>query len=249
MIKKVLLLGMLAISLVSCQFTETMVLNEDGSGRMTVQMDLSEMMAFTQEFQKDSTLTKQDTIIPFKALFEEKKDSIAKLSAAQQARLKKMENYSAHLVTDPEEGTMILDIFVDFASVSEANNLMNGFSQAEGLVPKSGTNMSEDASEENEEEPEVLGVKYAFKNGVFKRDAFIKDKAAHKKQIDSLQSAKAFMEDISYTLKYTFPKAIKQSSAEDAMYSLDRKTVQITRKFIDYMTNPDVLDLEVVLEQ
>ncbi len=242
-------LAMLAVTLVSCQFTETMVLNEDGSGRMSVSMDLSEMMAFTQEFQKDSTLTKQDTIIPFKAIFEEKKDSIAKLPAKQQARLKKMEKYSAHLVTDPEKGTMILDVFVDFASVSEADNLMNGFSQAEGLVPKSGTNMTEDASEEKEEEPEIVGVTYAFKNGIFKRDAFIKDKAAHKKQIDSLQSAKAFMEDISYTLKYTFPKPIKESSAEDAMYSLDRKTVQVTRKFIDYMTDPNVLDLEVVLEQ
>ena len=65
-----------------------MVLNEDGTGCMSLSMDLSEMMAFSGEFGQDSTMTKRDTIITFKDIFEDKKDSIAKLSKAEKKKLK-----------------------------------------------------------------------------------------------------------------------------------------------------------------
>ena len=76
--------------MVSCQFTETMVINEDGSGRMSISMDLSEMMAFSGEMESDSTITKMDTIIPFKYILEDKKDSIAQLSTREQKKIKRV---------------------------------------------------------------------------------------------------------------------------------------------------------------
>jgi hypothetical protein len=235
-----------ALTLVSCQFTETMVMNEDGSGRMSLSIDLSEMMAIGGEMAQDSTLTKQDTIISFKQIFEEKKDSIARLSKAEQKRLKGMENYNIHMVSDPDENKMELDVFTDFKDVSEANDLMKGFEQSESYIP--GSDVSNTENDSGGPEPELMGVSYTFKKGVFKRDAFIKDEKRHKAQTDSMKQAEAFMSSMRYKLKYTFPRKIKSSSVEDATYSLDGKTIEIERSFLDYFKNPDVLDLEVELE-
>ena len=54
---------------------------------------------------------------------------------------------------------------------------------------------------------------------------------------------------LNYTLKYTFPRKIVKSSIEDATYSLDAKTIEVSRSFIDYMKDPNVLDLVVELEK
>ncbi len=247
MLQKSLFLLFLAISTVSCQFTEIMNINEDGTGRMSLSVDLSEMMAFGGEFSKDSTAVKTDTIISFKDILEEKKDSISKLSEEEQMRLKAMENYKIHMLTDPETNKMILDVFTDFEDVSEANDLMKGFKESEGLIPgASNNNQSEE--DDGEEEPELVGVSFSYNKGVFKRDAYIKDKEAHKKQIDSMKQAEAFMGGMIYKLKYTFPKKIKKSSVKDATFSLDGKTIELQRTFLEYMKDPDVLDLEIELE-
>ncbi|MEZ4874655.1 MAG: hypothetical protein R2793_04225 [Flavobacteriaceae bacterium] len=246
MIRKIGLLLALSISLVSCQFTETMVLNEDGSGQMKLSLDLSEMMAFSGEMAQDSTLVKQDTTVAFKDLLEEKKDSIAQLPEEQQQRLKALKNFSMHLFSDPESNQMVMDVFTDFSNVAEANDLMKGFQQSDNLFPQKNGNPSE---EPKEMEPETIGVTYSFKNGIFKRDAYIIDVAKHQAQVDSLKQAEAFMGGIMYKIKYTFPRKIKKTSVEDATFSLDGKTLELQRSFIDYIKTPDVLDVEVELEK
>ncbi len=247
MITRIIFLLALTISLVSCQFTETMVLNEDGSGRMSVDMDLREMMAFAGEME-DSTLVKTDTVISFKQIFEEKKDSIAKLSKEEQARLKKMENYNLAMQIKPEDNIMLMSVFIDFKKVGDANDLMKGFSQVGDKMPGTnpkGDNKKEDSSDSND----FIGVNYSFKKGVFKRDAYIKDVKKHRVQVDSMKSTEMFMESIKYNIKYTFPRPIKKSSVKDAVFSEDKKTIMITRRFIDYFKNPDILDIEIELEK
>ncbi len=102
MVYKLLALIGLIFCLVGCQFTETMVLNEDGTGRMTLSMDLTEMMAISGEMGKDSTMVKQDTVISFKDILEEKKDSIAELPKEERQRLEAMENYNLRMFSDPK---------------------------------------------------------------------------------------------------------------------------------------------------
>ncbi|HAT66114.1 MAG TPA: hypothetical protein DCS66_16220 [Flavobacteriaceae bacterium] len=243
--KKLIALVVITMALVSCQFTETLVLNEDGTGTMAISMDLSEMMAFSGEMAQDSTFVKQDTVVSFKDLLEQKKDSIAQLPMAEQKRLKAMENYKMRMVTDPETNKMVIDIFTDFKNISEANDLMKGFEQSQNVIPGA----SSSTEEEKKDEPDVIGVSYSYAKGKFKRDAFIKDKAAHKTQVDSLKNAEAFMTGITYKVKYTFPRKIKKSSVEDATFSLDGKTLELQRSFVEYIKNPDILDIEVELEK
>jgi hypothetical protein len=244
--KKLLFLFVVLITAVSCQFSETMVLNEDGSGRMSLSMDLGEMMAFGGDMSQDSTFVKQDTIIAFRDILEEKKDSIAKLPKEEQRRLKMMENYFLKIDSDPAENKMMIDVYVDFKSVSEAQDLMKGFEQTSSYIPGSEVSAEEESSES---EPELLGVNYEFKKGVFKRDAYIKDKIRHSAQVDSMKQTEAFMGEMMYKLKYTFPRKIAKASVKDATYSLDGKTIVIERRFIDYFKNPDVLDLTIELEK
>ncbi len=245
MLRKIITLLVLSITFVSCQFTETMTLNEDGSGRMTISVDLSEMMGMMGEIGKDSTMVKTDTIISFKEMFEEKKDSISKLSAKEQQKLKALENYNIHMNMDPEANKMIVDIFSDFKDVSESNDLMSAFEEMDDVLPNMGT---DDGKKDEDGDDNNVAVRYSFKKGVFKRDAYIVDVEKHKAQVDSLASVESFMSVMTYKIKYTFPRKIKSASVEDAMYSSDGKTIEFERSFVESIKNPDVLDLEVELE-
>lgn len=246
MFKKIYLLIVLAVTLVSCQFSETMVINEDGSGRMSLTMDMSEMMAMMP--MQDTLDMKMDSIMSFKKLFEEKKDSIAKLPIEEQARLKLLENYQMRVLMDPENQKMEYEIFTDFKSVAEANNLMEGLNASETLsASPMGTSAAPKDKKEPQEQP--IAVRFNFENNVFTRDAYIKDKKGFAALADSIQSLEAFMDEAMYTVKYTFPKKIKSVSVENAEISNDGKTVTFQKPFFAYMKNPDELDIEIILEE
>lgn len=70
---KLLALFTLGLLFWSCQFTETMVMNADGSGTMAVEVNLNEMMAFGGSAMGDSLNVKLDTIIYMKQFLEEKR--------------------------------------------------------------------------------------------------------------------------------------------------------------------------------
>ena len=245
MIKRIIFVIAFAVTLIGCQFTETLELNEDGTGRMSIEMDLGEMMAFSGEFGKDSVSVKMDTIIAMKDFLEEKKDSIAQLSEADQRRLKKMENYNIRMIIDDEKSEMLFNIYSDFKNIEEVNDLFKGLEQTASMMP----GLDNDNEEEKEESKDIIGVSYSYKKGRFMRDAFIKDKEQHKQEVDSLKSAESFMSSMKYRLKYTFPKKIKKASIENASYSMDGRTIEIEMGFIEYFKNPDVLDLEIELEK
>lgn len=243
---KLLFVFALTFTLVSCQFSETMVMNADGSGQITVEVNLNEMMAFGGAAMMDSAVVKMDTIISMKEFLEEKKDSISTLSEVDQQKLKKMQNFDIRLNMNSETSEMTYAISSKFKSISEANDLLNGLEQAGNMMP--GGNSENMAGNKEESQRELIGVNYSFENGVFKRDAYIKDEKIHQQQVDSMQQAEAFMGGSNYTLNYTFPKKIKKTSHADATFSADRKTVILQKPFMEYFKNPDVLDLEVELE-
>lgn len=246
MIHKLLSLFALAASLISCQFTETMVMNEDGSGTMTVEVNMNEMMAFGGAAVMDSIAMKMDTIISMKQFLEEKKDSISALPIEEQKKLKKLENFNVHINMNSETSEMVYDISTKFKNINEANDILNGLEQAGNFIPNMDSNPEEGKKEDS---PELIGVNYSFEKNIFKRDAFIKDKKLHQQQVDSLKQSEAFMGGSNYTLKYTFPKKIKKTSNAEASFSEDRKTITVQKPFIEYFKNPDLLDLEVELER
>ena len=246
MFLKGLFLFLLTISLISCQFTETIVFNEDGSGMISIEMDMGEMMAFGGE-STDSIATKKDTLIFIKDILEEKKDSISKLPESEQQKLRMMEDYKMRIKMDSEKNELLFNLAVDFKSIEEANNLLEGFDDSMSLMPSTGGDLNFDS--DDEVRSDAIAVDYSFKRGKFKRNAYIKDEQKYQIQIDSLKGSESWLQNMNYTLKYTFPRKIVKSSIDDATYSLDAKTIEVTRSFIAYMKDPNVLDLEVELEK
>lgn len=242
---KILFLAILGLVLSSCQFTETMVMNTDGSGTMSMELNLNEMMAFGGMSEMESIEEKVDTIIRMKDFLEEKKDSISKLSKADQLKLKKLENYNLHIKLDSEEKIMKYDISIDFTNVSEANEIMNALEQVDNLSPSSN---KEDVESKKQGNPDIVGVNYSFEKNIFKRDAYIKDQKLHQQQVDSLKQTEAFFAGSLYTLNYTFPKKIKKASNPNAVFSNNKKTIEIRTQFIEYLKDPNLLDLQVELE-
>ena len=231
----------------SCQFTETLILEEDGSGQIEILMNMDELMAFSTGMDKDTTEIKMDTVYTIRTMLASKKDSIAKLPKAEQDRLKQLSNYSIRAKMNSNEGLMRVRVFTDFKRIGEANDLLEGFTQAGDVLNVLEKGEKKDNKVENTSS-NTIGVKYNYAKNVFSRDAYIKDPKAHKKETDSLKETESFLKGMKYTLRYTFPRKIKTTSNPDATFLQDGKTLLLTVPMLEYFKNPDVLDLEVVLE-
>lgn len=228
----------------SCNFTEEIFINEDGSGKLSINFDGSELMEMAGEEMVKSNEKAVDSLISFKDLLEEKKDSISQLPAAEQAKLKRLEPFKMHMVMNPEEKVMKFDLFSEFTKVEEVNDAFNAFQGASALGPNTGGAQSGPMAMQDP----TTEVTYAFAKNSFSRKAKILDEALFQKSLDSLQGAEMFLSGSTYTLKYHFPRRVKSTNVEGATFSADGKTLFYEVGFMDLMKDPSTLDLEVELE-
>ena len=128
-----------------------------------------------------------------------------------------------------------------FAALNSAANLQN--------------NEDESVSASNSNNPfSAFGnggytdIAYSFSNNVFKRIATVKDEESYKQMLDSLGDMSMMFNTTKYKLNYHFPKKIKSVSNEDIMFSDDRKSLTLEFGFMEYLQNPELLNLEVILE-
>lgn len=235
----------ISILLTGCQFSENLYINEDGTGKMSLVFDGSELM----KMGGDSTKTSEkaiDSIIVFKEFLKEKKDSIAQLSVEEQESLKSLENFTMHTKIDPESQEMKVDMFTDFKNIEELQDVMAAMGKANSLGK----------GEEDEDNPfstfgnnTATEMEYSFKKGVFKRKATIVNKELHQQTIDSIGEAEMMFASSSYVLNYHFPRPIKSVSNENALFSADKKSLKLEISFLEYLKNPEILNLEVELEK
>ncbi|WP_422348961.1 hypothetical protein [Flagellimonas sp.] len=228
----------------SCNFTEEIFLNEDGTGKLSINFDGSELMEMAGEEMKKSNEKPVDSLISFKDLLEEKKDSISQLSPEEQAKLKKLEPFKMHMVMNPDEKVMKFDLFSEFKKIEEVNDAFNAFQGASSFGPGSG---QEQPGGLGSEEP-TTEVSYSFAKNTFTRKAKILDEALFQQSLDSMQGAEMFLSGSTYTLKYHFPRRVKSANVEGATFSADGKTLFYEVGFMDLMKDPSSLDLEVELE-
>lgn len=230
----------------SCNFTEEIHFNEDGSGRLNIHFDGNEMMAMVASMDSTGTPEKSiDSTLVFKDLLEEKKDSIAQLSPEEQAKLKKLEPFSIRMVVNEEEGIMNFDMFSEFEKVEEVNDAFNAFQEASSLGPAPG--MSAQAPQKSS--APTTQVNYTFDQNRFSRTISIIDQELFEKGLDSLQGADMFLSGSTYTFKYHFPKRVKNVNVEGATFSMDGKTMIYEVNFMDMMKDPESISIEVELEE
>lgn len=250
-ITKILLLFVLVIIASSCTFTENIYINEDGTGKFSLEMDGSSLMAMMP---KDSLKMEKavDSVISFKKVFEEKKDSIAKLPLEKQQRIKKLENFSMRIAMLPNEEKFLFSMFTDFKSVADLQDAMGTMKELQELKGKN--NKPDDKNPMSAISAGGFGdnnssLSYTYDGKKFTRKATILKKEIDEKENDSTnQSLKMIFASSSYIVKYHFPKPVKKVSNPTAKYSEDRKTITIEYPFKEYLESPEKLNFDVDFE-
>ena len=238
------LVGSLLLALfVSCNFTEEIHLKEDGSGKISIHFDGSQMMAMAGDQLGQSGEKAVDSTIAFKVFLEGNKDSISQLPTEQQARLQRLEPFSMRVLMQPVEGRMMFDLFRDFDRINEVDDAFNVFQDASAFGPMA--SQDDDALSPDQ----ATEVSYSYGTNQFKRSVQVVDSVLFQKSLDSLQGVEMFLSGSTYTLKYHFPRRVKSTSLEGATFSGDGRTLTYELDFLDWIKNPSLLDLEVVLEE
>lgn len=248
MIKRKLwgLIGVVAL-VWSCNFVEEIHLKEDGSGLININFDGDELMVMMASMDSTNQEKAIDSTLVFKELLLEKKDSIAQLSPEEQAKLKKLEPFSIHMLMDPQAQTLKFDFFSEFKNVNEVNDAFNAFQDASSIGPKP-TGAGPGKQEKMGGPDQTTQVYYDFSGNTFSRTMKIADQELFKKATDSLQSAEVFLAGSTYTFKYHFPRKVKSTNLEGATFSLDGKTMTYEVDFLQMMKDPESIILEVELE-
>ncbi len=230
-------------TLVSCTVTENIYISDTGSGKFSVEMDGSALMAMIPN---DSLGIEKniDSTFSFKQVFAEKKDSIATLSKKEQERFKKIENFTIHMTMNFVAKQFLFSMNTDFKNVADLQDAMetintvnamqhNSKRTANSYIPTAGFGSNNSA----------LG--YFYNGKKFIRKATLAKVEKRKIEKDSLVDYKMIFESSQYVLKYHFPKPVKKVSNSTALFSKDRKTITIEYSFNEYMENPDKLNIEV----
>ena len=233
------LVGLLA----SCNFTEEIYLNENGTGSISLNFDGSELMSMAGDSTNVTEEKAVDSLIYFADLLREKKDSIATLPAAEQERLRQLEPYRMRLKTDPVAKEMIISLSRDFQAITEVQDAFKAF-QSSGAL----NNAQQGPESEAPDFSEGTEVSYAFGSGRFARKTIVTDSALFKQRLDSLETGSMFLAGSTYTLKVHFPRRVKSASSEEATLSVDGKTLIREVDFLEYLKNPGLLNIEVELE-
>jgi len=243
--KKSIFLFISSILLVSCVFTEEVYIKNDGSGNYAFKMDMSEMMQSMKSMStKDSLVESKvlDTIIYFKDILEDKKDSIAKLKPEERKVLKTLEDFTMRMQVDEEKGKMLMNFGLDFKNIDDLKNMSEKISKAQSLG---------DSKKSKNSMPFNNDTEYSFDGNTFKRVVNLKNLTEEKAdEFEKMMGQSgAFMDKSTYKIVYHFEKQIKSVSIKEAMLSADKKTLTIEMPMDTVMKNPKLLDFEVKLKK
>lgn len=269
---KLLLVLTILFNFSSCTITEKLIVNENGGGKFAYDIDGAKMMSMMgSAFKGDEKPSKKskkkkdkpskdiDSTFTFKEMFADKQDSIAKLSPEEQAKIKKMERFTVHMVMNEEKGIMNYSMFTDFNSVAELQDMMSPVESMKTLSPTGqagGMGMAPSALEDNS------ATQFFYDGKIFKKIVSEKEKkkeeeptgeiseesAALSEELKLKESLNMFFEQSNYKVVYQFSKAVKKVSVENALYSEDRKTITIEYPLKDYMDSPKKLNFDVEFE-
>lgn len=237
---------------ISCNFTESIDVQPDGSGTFAIEVDGGGFLVMVGENLGSELGGKNeakviDSTFSFKEIFETKKDSIAMLSVEQQAAFKKLESFVMKIKMNPEANELMFSMNSPFKKVNDLGGLMESMSALKDLKGKSAKN-SKEAELLNNLGLDNSKLSFSYNGKNFSRKAIVDKNTISKIAADSSGMAKMIFAASKYTLKYHFPKAVKSVSNPDVLISADRKSITVEYPFVEYTENPEKLNLNVVFE-
>ncbi len=226
--------------LTSCMFTEEIYINKNGSGNYAFKIDMSEMLTSMEgETTKDSLKKSKalDTIIFFKDIIIENKDSIAKLSKEDQQLINELQDLKLHMLVNEEKKQMLLDFNLDFKNLDELKNIQKKINKAQALNDKK-NNPQKDMTFNAD-------VTYTLDKKMFSRNVKLKNLSTE--EFEKHTKSTSMLEG-TYQLIYHFEKDIKSVSYKFAQISADKKTMTIEVDMDTLIKNPKLLDFQVRLK-
>jgi len=238
---KIIKAFLLLLLISSCQITETIKINPDGSGSIEV-FQLRDENSYMQLGHPLSGAEKfTDTLFVFQDYITKYKETFVKFNKADQALFQEHANVKMHVKLDPIQMENFNVISSDFKKIEELPNVYESLSLANSL------------KENYAVSKESFKIKYTFDGSVFKRNLVIVDQQKFdqdKKMLEERKKTYAKYKLVqSYTLRYYFPGKIKSISNEKAILSPDKKSLTLEFQLSDCLQNPEITNLEVVLEQ
>jgi hypothetical protein len=189
----------------SCKITETLLVNEDGSGKFNYEMDASPLMEMgagdfgdssgskSKKKKRKSTEEREkkmiDSTFTFKEVFADKQDSIANLSPEEQERFRKMENFGIRILMNEEAKQMSYSLFSNFKSIEELKDMTSPVKtlKESGIAPNKG--MTDAAKAEAQESS---STSYYYDGKIFKKivsELDLKETSEQVKEEDTTLSA------------------------------------------------------------
>lgn len=238
-----LIIALFAMTFVSCQFTEEITINKNGSGTYKLNVDMGGMISTMNGMSQNDSIKEEpeklDSIVNFSDILEAKKDSISQLSEADKAVINAIKDMKMRIQVDEEKGVMLMDFILDFKNISEIDDIKRKLEKANQLQENKG---KEEVAIENHE------IHYSYNKKKFTRSVVMKELSAEEQeQFEASQKqANTFLSGSKYKLIYNFPKKIQKVSYKDAQFSDNRKSLIIVVEMDSLTKNPQLLDFEVI---
>ena len=260
--KKLFLFVMLACFLSSCNVTESIVFDQDGSGEFLVTYQMGDAVKAMSEAMGGGDEKKEggevmDTTMVFADMMEIYKDSIASLSEEKQQIFESVKDMYMKMKIDEENGIMDIGMGLDFESITDLKDINEKLKNLK-KINEQGDQL--DVLRDSSPLGNFMGsdsnaLEYEFTDKGFSRTTNIVLEEGQSEEVmealfdaedESNQQFMEYFEEADYTIKLTFPKEVKSIDIEGAEISKDRKTVTYKANWIEYLKNPKLLDVNVI---
>lgn len=240
---KYLSVFILLILLASCQITETLTINPDGSGDIIVEQlreENSYMQLAGEMYGRENVF--EDTTYVFKEYIKKYNETFLKYTPEEQKLFQKYTNVKVHLKKSSFDKEFKNIFSLRFNKVSHIPDLYKTEDYADDLQNNYAL-MSEN---------HYYKIVYDFDGKIFKRSVLITNREELQKAKDGYKKYESQYGNLkltqTYTLKYHFPQKIKSVSNEKAFISSDKKSLTLAFLLSDCLRDPEITNLEVVLE-
>lgn len=230
------------LSLLGCHVTETIYLNDDGTGTIGM-IQLRDEQSYVQlageNYSKEEKF--MDTTYVFKDFISKYSETFSKLTPAEKAVFQKFEAVNVHIKKSSYEKEFRTTITQNFSKIEDVPDLYKTGDYASDLKHNYALSAEE----------HYYNISYTFDGSHFKRIVKITDPVELKQQQDNIVALKSrlkFKINEPYTLNYHFPRKIKSVSNSNAKISEDKKSLELHFLLSDCLQNPEITNLEVVLE-
>jgi hypothetical protein len=231
--KKTLIVLFLGALLVGCKIHETFIVTDTEQVNLRYGFDFSPMFKIGTK-DKNATENKKviDTVLDFKTLLVEHKDSISKLPDSIRTQLEFLSGFDIRLNIDESKDVFLYEMGMNISSIAAISKDMSPFKSIDALS-KMDKNLAFGADKVGSDS-DNLEASYSYTDKYFIKTVTSKDKTKKKSKKSSKKDKlgddefskqiSAALKDCSYIMKYTFPKEIKSVSLKGAKLSPDKKT-------------------------